>query len=699
TFRNYEVQDGLQANEFSWSGLKTQRGELLFGGTNGFSMFHPDTLSENTEPPPVVLTDFLLFNKPVPIDPDGYLPESIRYMDHITLAPEDSAFAFEFSALGFTNSEANQFAYKLEGLEDEWNFVDGARRFASYNSLSPGDYIFRVKASNNDGLWNNEGAAFNLTVLPAWWQTWWFRSIAVLGVIAVVVGLFSLRIRTINAQKRQLQIQVDERTKDLKEAKEQAQEAQHTAEIASQAKSSFLANMSHELRTPLNGILGYVQILQRDETLSKQQNEGLNVIQQSGQHLLTLINDILDLSKIEAGKAEILPAQFHLLSFLEGVAGIIRARAEHKHIQFVYQPSPQLPNVVYADERQLRQILLNLLGNAVKFTDEGRVTFRVSRLERTDGDETRDKVRFEIEDTGMGMTPQQMEKIFQPFEQAGDRQRRVEGTGLGLAISQNLVSAMGSQIKVKSESGRGSTFWFNLVLPVVLSETGEKQAVQQTIVGYKGTRQCVLVVDDKVPNRTILTNLLQSLGFDTVEAEDGLQGIEQAKANKPTLIVMDMMMPVMTGFEATQQIRQIPNLKETPIIAVSASVFDKDKQKSILAGCDAFLSKPIDIEKFLRLLETHLKLDWVYRSLISPESARKNDTPASGLVTPPDEELTILLNMALSGDISGVSQRTVELEQRNAELGAFARRLQQLAANLEDEQIIALLEQYLPKDA
>lgn len=346
----------------------------------------------------------------------------------------------------------------------------------------------------------------------------------------------------------------------------------------------------------------------------------------------------------------------------------------------------------------MRQVLLNLLGNAVKFTDNGRFTFRITLLERTHGDNTYDNIRFEIEDTGIGMTPEQLETIFQPFEQVGDRQRRAEGTGLGLAISQNLVSAMGSHIHVKSEPEQGSTFWFDLLLPVIHTAAGTEPETQQTIVGYTGERQRILIVDDKASNRQILVNLLQSLGFDTLEAEDGQQAVDMVAQYKPSLIIMDLVMPIMTGFEATQHIRQNPDLADTPIFAASASVFAEDKQKSISVGCNAFLSKPIEIETFLTLLKTHLDLDWLYRSLISPEAVTENGSLASDLPAPPPEELTILLNFALSGDFSAVSQKTVQLAEQNETWVDFATQVQHLAINLEDEKLIALLEQYISKD-
>jgi signal transduction histidine kinase/HAMP domain-containing protein len=300
----------------------------------------------------------------------------------------------------------------------------------------------------------------------------------------------------------QLEEMVEERTIELKMVNEQLQrdiskrkqvemalqKAKEAAEAASQAKSEFLSNMSHEWRTPLNGILGYAQILKRDKKLTIAQKDGLEIIYQSGNHLLTLINDILDLSKIEARKMELLPKNFHLASFFESIVGMMRMGAEEKHVLFVYQPDEALPVGVLADEKRLRQVLINLLSNAVKFTERGQVTLRVSVL-TTDG--ATSTVRCEVSDTGVGMSAEELEKIFQPFEQVGDQERRAKGTGLGLAITRQLVTLMGGSVMVKSEVGKGSTFWFDLTLPLVDAATHldlewiDEEVVSETVVPDK----------------------------------------------------------------------------------------------------------------------------------------------------------------------------------------------------------------------
>jgi signal transduction histidine kinase/ActR/RegA family two-component response regulator len=478
---------------------------------------------------------------------------------------------------------------------------------------------------------------------------------------------------------------------------EEAQLARAEAEKANRAKSEFLASMSHELRTPLNGILGYAQILKRDKGLSPAQMDGLNIIQHSGEHLLTLINDILDLAKIEAGRLELGPTDFNLPNFLQGITGIIRMRAEQKNIVFAYEADTPLPAGVRADERRLRQVLINLLGNAVKFTDAGQVTFKISDLgfnpdRPSYAESDLCTLRFTVKDTGVGIAPELLEKIFSPFEQAGDLRRRAEGTGLGLSISRKLVQAMGSDIRVSSQLGQGSAFEFELQLPVAI-HIGNERAIEQTIVGYKGPARTALVVDDKNYNRAVLVNLLAGLGFEIVEAENGRQAVDKARERRPDIILMDLVMPVMTGFEATQQIRKLPGMERVVIIATTASAFDLDKQQSMLAGCDDFIAKPVSVKKLFALLEEHLELEWVYEE---PEPPPPEVIVTASDAPPPlpPAEVASLYDLAMKGDVLGLQERAGQIETMGEAFQPFAARLRQLAKNFETEEILALVEQY-----
>ncbi len=358
-------------------------------------------------------------------------------------------------------------------------------------------------------------------------------------------------------QNKELLYEIAQRKRTEKEL----QQAKNAAENASLAKNVFLANMSHELRTPLNAILGYAEILERQKNITEKQKDELRIIFQSGQHLLTLINDILDISKIEAGKLEIYPTSIAFSNFIEAVVGIIRGRAASKEILFNFEADKKLPVAIMADEKRLRQVLLNLLGNAIKFTDVGTVTLRLSvrKFLEKEGKKMV-TLRFEVQDTGTGMTPKQLEKIFIPFEQVGEERRRTQGTGLGLSITQQLVKLMQSEIKVTSELHFGSRFWFDLTVPSLL--TAHEEKTYQEIIGYQGQRIKVLVVDDKQNNRLLLLNLLQPLGLTVTLAQNGQESVTKADEIKPDLILMDLFMPEMNGVEAMRHIRQIPALKK-----------------------------------------------------------------------------------------------------------------------------------------
>jgi signal transduction histidine kinase/ligand-binding sensor domain-containing protein len=704
TFRNYDISNGLQGNEFSESSYaQGQKGELFFGGSNGFNAFFPENIQDNPYVPPVVVTNFKIFNKPVPIRPESVLKQAISSVNALTLPYSDNVFSFEFSALSYASPWKNRYRYKLEGLEPDWNEVGSKQRLAIYTNLAPGDYTFRVKASNNDGVWNEQGTALKITITPPWWETWWFRALLGLTIVGLFATGYSYRIRSLRHRTQELEREVLARTQELTESNQQlqaaekaAEEARRVAETANRAKSAFLANMSHELRTPLNAILGYADILKRRIESTNSLADGLDIIHRSGEHLLTLINDVLDLAKIEAGKLELNPAPFHLPTFLRQIVGIIHARAEAKDLTLTYESNPSLPDVVLADETRLRQVLLNLLGNAVKFTDRGYVTLRVS-ANAEDGTQKPAftiqhspfcTLRFEVEDTGSGIASDQLERIFQPFEQAGETGKRVEGTGLGLTISQQIVQLMGGRLQVESKLGQGSTFWFEVTLPVVDSIAQDTATPIRAIVGYEGERRKVLVADDKDYNRQMLVDLLVPLGFDVSTASDGQEAVDKALTWQPDVILLDLVMPIKTGFEAAQEIRQQPKFdaKRAYIIAVSASVLAADQEKSRVAGCDTFLLKPIDAERLLDLLAKSLGLVWVYA-----ETGAGSEAP---LIPPPAEELAVLHQLALEGRVFDLQAQAARLENLGEAYLPFARHLQKLTRGFEIDQIRAFLKQF-----
>ncbi|NET57075.1 MAG: PAS domain S-box protein [Symploca sp. SIO2E6] len=499
-------------------------------------------------------------------------------------------------------------------------------------------------------------------------------------------------------------------TEQLTQQNLRLEEARREAEAANRAKSEFLANMSHELRTPLNGILGYAQILKLQSSLSAKQREQVNIIQQSGEHLLTLLNDILDLSKIEAGKMELYLSNFRLPHFLEGIAEIIRLSAEQKNLVFNYEVLSQLPLYVRGDEKRLRQVLINLLGNAIKFTDTGQVTFKVGYTTPTNNQQP--KIRFQVEDTGIGIAPEKLAEIFLPFHQIGDFNHRFEGTGLGLAISQKLVKLMESELQVESSLGQGSIFWIDVDLPEVSQGQEIRTVPRSNIIGFRGDKRKLLIADDKWENRSVLVNMLLPLGFEIAEVKDGRDCLNQAVEFKPDLILLDMIMPVIDGLETTRQLRQIKTLKDMVIIATSASVFESNQQEYLAAGCDGFIPKPVQAEKLFELLQYHLGIEWIYensqavsnqeiievtgitRENLQGQTAQSRQVKESTLVVPPSTEIANLYELAMMGDIGGIIEQAKRLEQLDEQFVPFAHKLLQLAKGFQEKQILEFVKQY-----
>ncbi len=571
-----------------------------------------------------------------------------------------------FAAPRYRSGAALRYQTRLLGFREEWS-APAPGNETVFTNLIGGPFVFEVRAVDADGI-VSEPARLTFRVAPPWHRSPGALAGYAVAALAAIAGFIRWRLRHAESERTRLEQLVAQRTAELKVAKD-------AADSANRAKSLFLANMSHELRTPLNGVIGYAQVLNKDRDLSPRNRERVQIVQSAGEHLLRMINEVLDFSKIEAGRMELAPAPFHLPQLLRDIAAALSDRFEKKGLAFAFTPAPDLPDLVIGDAIKLRQVLDNLLGNALKFTPRGGVTFEVAVR-----DAATETIAFAVRDTGVGIAPADRERLFQPFQQATDGRPPEPGTGLGLAISRRLVELMGGALELDSAPGAGSTFRFAVRLPVLAADAATERRHAGEITGYRGPRRRLLVVDDVAINRSVLRELLAPLGFEIREAVDGPTALDLAARERPDLVLLDLRMGGMDGFALARQLRAAhgPGLK---LVAMSASVLTFGRDDAFAAGCDDFLPKPFREDELLARLGMALQVEW------TGEAAETAAVPARAVTALDAAVIDELLGFARRGEISPLRRRLADLRG-----DPLADALEPLAKTYRMENIRTLLE-------
>jgi two-component system sensor histidine kinase ChiS len=612
--RQFDESNGLPGNLYNRdTPFKTRDGKLFFGSSKGFTIFDPQALKNNNFVPPVHITDFKIFNQSVIPGVEGSpLQVDIGYTDEITLESQQSVFSFEFSALNYYSVESNEYAYFLDGFEKGWNYV-GQKRSATYTNLDPGVYTFRVKGSNNEGLWNELGTSIKIRVLPPPWATWWAYLSYLLATIFALLWFAKVQREKVKNERQRADSE-----RDLSERLQQIDKL----------KDEFLANTSHELRTPLNGIIGLAESLLAGVagSLSEAAKQNLRMIASSGKRLSSLVEDLLDFSQLQNKSVELNKKSVDLHVLVDIVIGLTWPILGSKSIDLINAIEPSTP-VIEADEDRVLQILHNLIGNAIKFTEEGEVI--------VDAQASETEVVVRIRDSGIGISEENLDLIFESFKQVDSASdRRFGGTGLGLTISKSLVELHGGRIWAERNASVGSTFCFSLPLgdaaesaeqeaSSILSAMRSTQPTQESAQTEHLEREPdkpdvynILVVDDEPINRKVLGNYLSLKNYHVIEAESGQQALQIMRDSKRIdMLLLDVMMPVMSGHEVCKTLRGEFPQHELPIIFLTARSQVSDLVMGFEAGGNDFIAKPVAKEELLARVNTHLQLLDISRTL------------------------------------------------------------------------------------
>lgn len=593
SFKTFDASDGLQSNEFSFGAFhKGRSGELFFGGINGLNAFRPERLKENSHIPHVVVTAFKVFEKQMP----GV--HSLADGDSLQLMYRQNFFSFEFAALHFANPQKNRYAYKLDGFDNDW-IQSGSRRYASYTNVDPGKYVFRVKAANPSGMWNEKGTSVNLTISPPIWRTWWAYALFIILTLSAIYALRRYEMNRIRL-KNQLELETVEGEK-LKEI--------------DRMKSRFFANISHEFRTPLTLILGQIDSVMASSIETKEKGK-LQVALRNAKRLLGLINQLLDLSKIEAGSMKLRAERYNLVSFLKNVVYSFESLADQKKILLKFESEEQ-NIVVLFEQDKMEKVFYNLLSNAFKFTpDSGEIEVHVKLGKTRTEDSDEQVVQVIVRDTGIGIPSDQLPHIFDRFYQVDNSQTREhEGTGIGLALTKELVELHHGSISVNSKQGEGAEFVVRLpidtskeltespevVSPPVTVEEGQGVSVEeqreQPVRGIKKVSgEIILIVEDNADVRAYIREQLET-SYRVIEAANGMDGIGKAQKAIPDLIITDVMMPKMDGYQFTRKIRGDEKTSHIPIVMLTAKAALDDKIEGLEKGVDVYLTKPFSAKE------------------------------------------------------------------------------------------------------